>query len=149
MKIKAATKKDFDKINELDEKICLYEKKFDPLIRVGKFEKKNVKEIFKFKDKKAFLAVENNKVVGHIIGWMEKRKLYNNINVGFICDIFVERKFRNKGIGGALMKEMMKWFKKKGARYEELHVYTGNKKAQKLYKQAGFKEYDKVMRLKI
>ena len=149
MKIKAATKKDLKKIVELDRKICIDSEKFDPLIKAGKFERRNVRELFKMKNSKVFFAMEDEKVTGYVLGWIEKKLIYNNVPAGFVSDVFVERKYRNNGIGKALMKEMMKWFKEKGARYGELHVYTGNKKAQKLYTNLGFKEYDKVMRLKI
>jgi ribosomal protein S18 acetylase RimI-like enzyme len=71
------------------------------------------------------------------------------MNRGFICDIFIEKKFRHKGVGEALIKNMVKWFKSKKIRDVELNVYSKNIKALKIYKHLGFKEFDKVMRLQI
>lgn len=148
MKIKAATKKDFNTVIELDEELCLYERKFDPFIKTGKVERKSVRESLNLRNTKAFIATERKDTLGFIMGYIERKPFYA-VNRGYICDIYIEKKYRHKGIGEALMEHMLNWFKKRRINDIELNVYSKNIKALKIYKHLGFKEFDKVMRLKI
>jgi ribosomal protein S18 acetylase RimI-like enzyme len=59
---------------------------------------------------------------------------------GYIEDLFVDKKFRNKGIGTSLVKKAMKEMKK--MKVNAVFVATGkkNKKSIKIYKSLGFKQ---------
>lgn len=148
MKIKAATKKDFDKVADMDVELCLYERRFDSMIKPGEAERRSVKEVKTWKNARAFIAKEDKDVIGFILGWTEKIPYYK-AKRGFISDVFVEKEFRHKGIGESLIKNMVRWFKERNIKDVDLNVYSKNIKALKIYKHLGFKEFDKVMRLKI
>lgn len=69
--------------------------------------------------------------------------------IGYICDLFVKKEFRNRKISSRLMDEAMKWFKKKGIEQISLAVYKDNEFAHSIYKKWGFIDNQIEMRRKI
>lgn len=58
---------------------------------------------------------------------------------GFIYDIFVEKEFRGKGVGRALLEKAESFCREKGYSRILLMVSVNNKAAAKLYDKMGFK----------
>lgn len=152
MKIIVATKKDEPKIKELIEKLHdfelpmeeLYVAKPDTAERNMRFFKRMIKN-----DNGAiFVAEIDNKIVGYAVCWIAKRPpyLYKVDKIGYISDVFVEDKYRMRGIGSALLGKVLEWFKNKNIKYVELSVLAKNEKAKKFYEKHGFKVYSLNLR---
>jgi len=60
---------------------------------------------------------------------------------GYLDDGIISKKYRGKGIGTALQKEFMKWFKKKKAKIAVLDVSWVNHGPRKLYEKWGFRGF--------
>lgn len=113
----------------------------------GKY-KKNADSIYKkfirrqihSKYAQVFVAELNSKLVAHALFIVSKFPpvflVDRELGLG---EIFVEEKFRKKGIAQRLMKEGQKWGKKKGLKYANLEVHAWNEDALNAYKKAGFR----------
>lgn len=87
-----------------------------------------------------FVAKANGKIVGFVAGdsnWFSKRE---HKKVGAIHEIVVHPDYRGMGIGQALMKRILEYFKEKGLHTAELWVGDENYKAIDFYRKLGFKE---------
>lgn len=89
---------------------------------------------------------ENEEIVGHIGGTIQKRppcfKIEKN---GFIEELIITKKYRNKGIGKNLTNELLKWFKSKNIKFVELRASSKNKQGILAWNKIGFKENLKIM----
>jgi ribosomal protein S18 acetylase RimI-like enzyme len=115
-----------------------------------KIQKKSKTFILKeFKDylEKGNIFIEEikNKIVGYLIGTIEKN---NYENFGYIEEIFISKDFRKKGISTKLKNEFIKVLKSKKIKLCRIEVSPKNK-AKKVYKKWGFKIEKYRMGLKI
>lgn len=154
IKIRKAEKKDTAILKNLLWESLKEEWKFnsDIDLKSGKiFLNKNLRMLFKNKKEHTkFLAEENGKIVGFIGGNIEKKnKFYKTRRIGAIYDLFVEEKYRGKGIGTKLIKKFILWLKANKIKLIELDVSPKNKTAIKLYERLGFKESSIQLRKKI
>ena len=60
---------------------------------------------------------------------------------GIIEELYIEKEFRNSGLGTKFIQWIEKYAKEKGYKALYLEAYQGNKKAQKLYKSLGFHSF--------
>ncbi|MFZ3077028.1 MAG: GNAT family N-acetyltransferase [Candidatus Aenigmatarchaeota archaeon] len=151
MKIREATEKDTDIIMGFWIKSIKDAKNFDKDFNAGK-PAHLLKRIYSkyFKGCKYFLAEEDGKIVGFVAGKIEKKPgFYIEREICNLFQIFVEKEYRNKGIGTELIKTFIRWGKTKGARTIKLQVYGKNTNAIKAYRKIGFKELKIEMRKKI
>jgi len=123
-------------------------KKLLPLIKFKNYDKhlrEDVKGYMKLDPKKAviFVAEDKGKLIGFIHGRADLRPKKILSRVGIIDDWFVEKEYRNKGIGEMLWIRLMKWFRSKKCNCLELDTFTTNKKVIKIYHKLGF--VDKVV----
>jgi ribosomal protein S18 acetylase RimI-like enzyme len=82
------------------------------------------------------IASINNESIGFI--WYEIiRSNFTNDDFGYILDIYVEEKYRKKGIGKDLIDSMKNEIIKLGIKRIDLSV-SNNNKAIKLYEEIGF-----------
>ena len=58
---------------------------------------------------------------------------------GFIEDLFVTEKYRNKKVGSSLFSKVLEWLKDNVAKSMDVHVSVGNEKVIKFYEHNGFK----------
>ena len=146
MKIRKATKKDLESLVELNISLAKYERKIcKHLVDPEKVRKEYAKEYEnRFKQKKSifFVAEENEKIVGYILGEVQ-RPYHPHIfkNRGYIVDAFVLKKYRGKGIGEKLTERLIEWFKSKGIKWIKVSAYTNNEIRIKFWKKMGFKDY--------
>lgn len=59
--------------------------------------------------------------------------------VGWLEDMFVNKEYRNKGLGRYLVLRALDYFKQLGLRHSKLEVWSSNERAPKLYEQVGYK----------
>lgn len=92
---------------------------------------------------KCFLAVENGKAIGVIMGCIfpydENDYLdYKCPRRGEITELIVTSKVRSKGIGQALMNKMEEYFKSVGCKYILVDVFAYNKNGINFYEKQGY-----------
>lgn len=95
---------------------------------------------------------EDKKITGYVFFGPSGKDIFSNSKNnkhGFIYDIYVYKKFRNKGIGKRLMNFAFDNLKKEGYDEVRLNVFYNNKKAKKLYEKMGFEKYSSIFRKKL
>lgn len=92
-----------------------------------------------------YFAKVKDKYVGYIYGFLKDSGDAYLDKVTELDAMFVEEKYRNKGIGTSLIKKFQDWSKEKGAKYIELKVCNGNESAIYLYKKNLFKSIKTIM----
>ena len=85
-----------------------------------------------------FLAVCD----GTVVGWASLNRFSARCAHAEIADIsvYVERGFRGKGVGFALLQRLLAEAKGSGFRKVVLHALNGNEHGKRLYRKAGFRE---------
>ena len=154
VKIEEAKKEKINSILSLMTKLSDYHKKIDPkYYKSGKereeSDKKRLIEHFskKRKNQKILVAKVKNKIVGFLIGGVEKSPPYCKENkIGVIHRAYIKENFRRKGIGKLLVEELLKWFRKRKIKFVEVEVDSRNKIGIEAYKKYGFFEFHKRMR---
>jgi ribosomal protein S18 acetylase RimI-like enzyme len=155
IKIKEAKKEEMGSVLSLMRQLSDYHKKIDPkYYKSGKErkerDKKRLIEYFskKRKNRKILVAKVKNKVVGFLIGSIEKPPPYCKENkIRVIHRAYIKENFRRKGIGKLLVEELLKWFRKRKIKFVEVEVDSRNKIGIEAYKKYGFFEFHKRMRL--
>jgi len=92
---------------------------------------------------KCFLAVEDNKAIGLIMGiiiqYDENDYLdYKCPKSGEITELIVTTKIRSTGVGQALMNKMEEYFKYLGCEYIFVDVFAYNQKGINFYNKQGY-----------
>lgn len=92
---------------------------------------------------KCYLAVENNKVIGLIMGFVRRYDEYDYLDYkcpkcGEVLELIVSKDVRNRGVGQKLMKVMEDYFKSIGCEYINIDVLAYNKNAIKFYEREGY-----------
>ncbi len=150
--IRTARREDTERIVELRCLLADYHANFDKIFASGKEVKKGFKnylrELMRKRNAKIYVAEVEGKIVGYAIGRITSHPALRG-RIGKITDIFVLENYRRIGIGNALVKELLKWFKKKNVKNIILSVATANKTGLKFWKKQGFKEFLITMRKKI
>ncbi len=141
MKIRKAKKKE---INELAKLILALQKlhsRLDKHYRIKadavclKYINKELRKHFrKPKGKTILIAEENNKIIGYVEFGIEKRP-FNILEKGaWMYEIYVDKKYRRKGIGIELFKEAAKRLKKKGIEKVDVGYDLRNKESINFWK---------------
>lgn len=90
-----------------------------------------------------YLAVENNKVIGLIMGFVRRYDEYDYLDYkcpkcGEVLELIVSKNVKNRGVGQKLMQVMEDYFKSIGCEYINIDVLTYNKNAIKFYEREGY-----------
>lgn len=80
------------------------------------------------------VAKVKERVIGYAVALLRGGVL------GHVISIAVHPDFRKRGVGAALLKELLSRLRSKGAQFVRLEVRISNRAAIKLYKKFGFKE---------
>lgn len=100
-------------------------------------------EEVKEKNGKCFLAVENGKAIGLIMGTVIQYDEYDYLDYkcpkeGEITELVVTSKVRSNGVGQALMNKMEEYFKSIGCEYILVDVFAYNTNGIKFYDKQGY-----------
>jgi len=100
---------------------------------------KNIKE----NEGICYLAIDNNQVVGLIMGCIFPYDEYDYLDYkcpkrGEITELIVTKKVRSKGIGKLLMDKMEAYFKQKGCEYILVDVFSYNDNAIDFYQKDNY-----------
>ena len=87
---------------------------------------------------KCFLAIENNKTIGLIMGCIFPYDEYDYLDYkcpkrGEITELIVTNRIRSKGIGQKLINKMEEYFKSLGCEYVIVDVFAYNEIGKKFY----------------
>ena len=144
--IRKATMKDFDelfKFRMLSKKEELkYSAALKPLSKTKKYFKEYVKLDLTKRDRVVFVAVEDNKIVGAVLGKYFKPFVISKYSrKGYMSNLYVDKKYRRRGIGEKLTLKVMNWLRDNKVPYISVEIHQDNKPSQKLCKKLGFKNY--------
>lgn len=93
-------------------------------------------------DGKILLYVENNKVVGLIVGIINNEETldydFKAPKRGRITELIVSKNIRSKGVGSMLLEEMTKYLKEKNCKGVLIGVFGYNENAIKFYEKNGY-----------
>ena len=92
---------------------------------------------------KCYLAIDNDKVVGLIMGCILKYDEYDYLDYkcpkrGEITELIVTSKIRSKGIGNMLISKMEEYFKSSGCEYILVDVFAYNNIGINFYNKCGY-----------
>ena len=92
---------------------------------------------------KCFIAVDNNAVIGLIMGIIRKYEEYDYLDYkcpkqGIITELIVSKNIRSNGVGQLLIKRMEEYFKNVGCEYILVDIFGYNDNALKFYYKQGF-----------
>lgn len=102
----------------------------------------DLKEV-KENDGMCFIALENNKVIGLIMGCIFPYDEYDYLDYkcpkrGEITELIVSKNARSNGVGNLLMKKMEDYFKSKNCEYIIVDVFAYNHNAYNFYNKKGY-----------
>ena len=103
---------------------------------------------------KCYLAIENNKVVGLVMGVIRSYEKFDYLEykcpkAGEIIELIVSKKARTNGIGSKLMNKMEEYFKSKNCEYIFVDVFEYNKNAINFYQRKSYHSRMEIMLKKI
>jgi len=92
---------------------------------------------------KCYLAVENNKAIGLIMGIVRTYDKYDYLDYkcpkcGEITELIISKNTRSKGIGQLLMQKMENYFKSINCEYISIDVFAYNELAINFYRKQGY-----------
>lgn len=159
MIIRRATKEDKEQILTL-----IYE--FDEYFAKNKLFSDEILPFTQYKDKEklfesvvgawlsnpenfVFVADDNGKIVGHIVGSIQMKNDRILDKEGLIDEWFVTESARGTGIGKQLYDALLEVFKEKNCNHVGLKVYSANKNTINLYHKMGFLDLELTMVKKV
>lgn len=84
---------------------------------------------------------EKGRVVGYAVGTIKDNVLFTKIKKkGTIVEVVVKPKSQNKGIGKALVTELMNWMKSKDVHMIHMLVDLNNEESMRVWEKLGFKD---------
>lgn len=100
-------------------------------------------EELKNNEGKCYLAIETQKVIGLIMGYVIKYKKYDCLDYkcprsGEISELIVSKNARSKGIGKQLMQKIETYFKQINCEYILIDVFAYNENAIEFYNKQGY-----------
>lgn len=149
IKVRRANEEDLQQIVKLSEMLGRDESTLDSMISPLPSEFQDPCWILKNirgENAVVFVAEIEGKIIGYSLGWVSQPWSYK-AKRGYICDCFVKKSYRRRGIGKALIKAMLEWFRSKGVECVEADVYSNNVPSLMLFKTLGFEEISKRLRL--
>ena len=94
---------------------------------------------------KIFIAIQNDKVLGFIAGYIESYEERDKLDYtcpkkGFIAELIVNKNSRIGGIGKSLLSSMENYFKSMNCEFVKLDVFAYNETAKKFYYHNNYKD---------
>lgn len=147
VKIRKATREDFETLLDLSLGLFKYEKKFGKTFNMNWTYSPRGRSFFASRIESGVVVVAEvgGKVVGYAAGYIDTYS-YRSINpIVELENMFVYEKFRNKGVGGKILEEFKKISKKEGAKRIKIGALSQNSEAISFYKRSGLDEFETVL----
>lgn len=127
-----------------------YDKSLNMKWTYGKVGEKYFRKKITRKDSFAEVAEKEGRVIGYMCGGIQERMFYRKkAKYAEAENMFIEKKFRRKGLGAILVKDFMKWCKKNKVDYVSTSASAQNKLGLKFYRRYGFKDYSLTLETKL
>jgi len=144
MLIRKAKLKDLDVLSKMSLSLLKYHQKFDkyfsPSKNADKFLKSFQKKCIYSKNYYLIVSILDGKINGYALAGLSSRPpIFKDRKVGFIYDVYVEEKFRKRGIGKELLEEMFNWLKSNKIKNVELSVHAMNALGNKVWIKENFR----------
>ena len=102
----------------------------------------DLEEVKKYNGK-CYLAIENNKAIGLIMGYIIEYDEYDYLDYkcpksGEISELIVTKKIRSTGVGKLLMNKMEEYFKSMDCKYVHVDVFGYNESGINFYEKRGY-----------
>jgi len=160
--VRKATLKDVKIIDDLSSVFIRYHDevvlKSNPQLKPHLTKKKNSSNIFKkfvVKNIKSrnglvLIAEDDEKPIGYSLSYIKDNiPIFAIEKIGYLSDLYVDKKYRGKKISSKFKDEVFKWLKKKGIKHVSICAYVNNPLALKIYKKWGFFDYHMELRMKL
>jgi len=140
VKIRRATKDDLDLLVEFGEELYLVEREFELEMAYSKEESKERYRRQLVNPEAVFLVAEvEGKLVGYVYAHNERAEGVRGGRV--VCEmevVYVEPKYRGRGVAGRLVEECKKWAGSKGVWRMEAVVFEENEASKRALGKMGF-----------
>lgn len=93
-----------------------------------------------------FVAEENNKLLGYIVGEIKEKPHKIHDKEGYVQDWFVQTEYREQKVGKLLFEELLEELKKQHCTHVTLDSFVENQKTIDIYHQMGFEDKLLVLR---
>ncbi len=144
MFIRKAKLKDLDILSKMSLNLLKHHQKFDKYFTPSKDAKNFLKSFFKkcVYSKKFYVMVAclDDEIIGYgLAGLSSRPPIFKDRKIGFIYDVYVEKKHRRKGVNKMFLAEMYDWFKKNNLKNIELSVHSMNELGNKVWDKEKFR----------
>lgn len=148
--IRRATNSDLPQLAKFLQILVDAERPFDPTLKEGEIFYYDIQDLLLDQKTEVLVVAYNNEVVGCGYAQIREAKEYEQHEVfGYLGFMFVDEKFRGKGINKLLLSDLKNWLLTKDIKEVRLEVYHDNEAAVRAYEKAGFKKLLTTMRCNI
>ncbi|OGL30502.1 hypothetical protein A3F37_01350 [Candidatus Saccharibacteria bacterium RIFCSPHIGHO2_12_FULL_41_12] len=145
MKIRKATIEDLKAVQDLSFKLFKNDESWVSHLRMDwTFEDEGIKYFtsrLNGKEGIAYVAEDNNRIVGYITGDMKKDVSWRSVRIAELENIFIEEESRHKNMGKKLFGEFRIWAREQEAQKLMVSASYPNTSAIEFYKSVGFEPY--------
>jgi ribosomal protein S18 acetylase RimI-like enzyme len=109
-----------------------------------------LEEIVKKQDGQIYVAQSNESIIGFVVCFVEELDegdlhiIEGERKYGYVSDLYVLARARERGVGAALMKAAENWFMSLKLEVVRVGLLCSNEKAAKFYGKAGYQPYEIV-----
>jgi len=144
--IRPAKIKDLPEVIKMRIELGKYFEKIDNCLKMENNGEKFFNRFFKgfiySKKKKLLVAEVGDKLIGFgCASLMKKDPIYYIKKYAHINQMYIDERFRRKGIAGEMLKVFYKWFKQNKIKYIELSVLCANAIGRNAWAKYGFEDF--------
>lgn len=146
---KVENEEEANKCDELLTKLLESESEFDDNLKKDYKVQDYFKNLYFKNDCALFIAIEDD-IIGYAYTKIISLESGPDISkVALMDGLFVEERFRNKGVAHSLIDNVKEWCKENGISIITVNVLSKNKIPYNLYKEIGFEDFYVNMKLKL
>lgn len=151
--VRSAQRKDMPVILALYKQLMHQHGRYHPMYVIHKKAladyRKFVLRCMREKNSAVLIADENKHIAGFVSARIENRlPVFKIKRAVFVYDIVIDRKYRGRGAGAALVRGLKKWAAEKNIAYIKLEVSPDNKKGFAFWQRNGFHIFQHKMAFK-
>lgn len=144
--VRPAKIKDLPEVVKMRLELCKYHKAFGSDFKIDKTAQKYYYKLYKgyiYSIKKKLLVAEcGKKLIGFVSAHIPESEPISKYKIsGHIRDMYVDEKFRRRGVAGEILKVLYRWFKSKNVKCVYLNVVCANQLGRNAWTKYGFEDY--------